>query len=142
MRKVGQAHRNRVSLILSGSVSLEPILEKAGLSAHANIFPVYDLKPWSEETAISCLEALAAAYGIDLQLEARRDMCRRLQHCIPHHVQMFFDQMHEHLRRAGRIIASLENVEWVHKHEMPGVRGQVDLQHYEGRLETFLGRAG
>ena len=26
--------------------------------------------------------------------------------------------------------------------EMQVVRGQVDLQHYEGRLETVLGRAG
>lgn len=142
LRKVGQAHRNRVSMILSGSVSLEPILEQAGLSAHANIFSVYDLKPWSEKTAISCLEALAEAYGIELQFEVRRDMCRRLQYCIPHHVQMFFDQMHEHLRRAGRKKASLEDVEWVYEHEMLGVRGQVDLQHYEGRLEAILGRAG
>ena len=25
---------------------------------------------------------------------------------------------------------------------MLGVRGQLDLQHYEGRLEAILGRAG
>ena len=142
LRKVGQAHRNRVSLILSGSVSLEPILVQAGLSAQVNIFSAYDLKPWSEGTAISCLEALANACGIELPFEARRDMCRRLQYCIPHHVQMFFDQMHEHLRRAGWKNASLEDVKWVYEHEMLGVRGQVDLQHYEGRLEAVLGRAG
>ena len=49
LRKVGQAHRDHVTLILSGSVSLEPLLEKAGLSAQANIFAPYDLKPWSDE---------------------------------------------------------------------------------------------
>ena len=69
-------------------------------------------------------------------------MCRRLRCCIPHHVQMFFDRMHDHLRRAGRKDASLDDVEWVYVREMQGVRGQVDLQHYEGRLETVLGRAG
>ena len=142
LRKAGQSHRNRITLILSGSVSLEPLLEQAGLSAQANIFSPYDLKPWSEETAVSCLEALAGSYEVGLPPEASRDMCRRLRCCIPHHVQMFFDKMHDHLRRAGRTEASLDDVEWVYLREMQGVRGQVDLQHYEGRLETVLGRAG
>ena len=142
LRKAGQTHRNRVMLILSGSVSLEPLLEQAGLSAQANIFSPYGLKPWSEETAVSCLEALAKSYEVGLAPEVSRDMCRRLRCCIPHHVQMFFDRLHDHLRRAGREDASLEDVEWVYVQEMQGVRGQVDLQHYEGRLETVLGRAG
>ena len=142
LRKMGQSHRDRVSLILSGSVSLEPLLEQAGLSAQANIFSPYDLKPWSEETTVSCLEALAESYEVGLGPESRRDLCRRLRCCIPHHVQMFFDRVHEHLRRVGRKDASLEDVESVYFREMLGVRGQVDLQHYEGRLETVLGRAG
>ena len=142
LRKMGQAHRGRVMLILSGSVSLEPLLEQAGLSAQANIFSPYDLKPWSEETAVSCLEALAESYDVGIPPEACRDMCRRLRCCIPHHIQMFFDRMHDHLRSAGRREASMEDVGWVYMREMQGVRGQVDLQHYEGRLETVLGRAG
>ena len=142
LRKVGQSHRDRITLILSGSVSLEPLLEQAGLSAHANIFLPYDLKPWSEETAVSCLEALAESYEIGLAPDTCLDMCRRLRCCIPHHVQMFFDRMHDHLRRVGRKDASQEDVDWVYEREMQGVRGQVDLQHYEGRLETVLGRAG
>ena len=65
LRKNGQEHRGRVCLILSGSVSLEPILQQAGLSAHANIFSPFDLKPWDEETASACLAALAGTYDID-----------------------------------------------------------------------------
>ena len=142
LRKAGQAHRNRITLILSGSVSLEPLLEQAGLSAHANIYLPYNLKPWSEEVAASCLEALAKSYGVNLGPEIRRDMCRRLRCCIPHHVQMFFDRMHNHLRHAKRKDASLEDVERVYVREMQGVGGQVDLQHYEERLEKVLGRTG
>lgn len=142
LRKAGQAHRNRITLILSGSVSLEPLLEQARLSAHANIYSPYDLKPWNEEVAASCLEALAASYEVRLGPEVRREMCRRLRCCIPHHVQMFFDRMHDHLRRTNRKDASLEDVEWVYVREMQGVSGQVDLQHYEERLEKVLGRAG
>ena len=142
LRKNGQEHQHRVCLILSGSVGLEPILQQAGLSAHANIFSPFDLKPWDEETASACLAALAGTYGIDLPLTVRQDMCRRLRCQIPHHVQQFFDNLHEHLRRADRRGASLEDVDHVYTTEMLGVRGQMDLEHYESRLRMVLGDKG
>ena len=142
LRKNGQMHRGRISMILSGSVSLEPILRQAGLSAHANIFSPFDLKPWNEGTAAACLGALGETYNIDLPCDVRRDMCRRLRCQIPHHVQRFFDVLHEYLRRADRHVACLEDVERVYTHEMLGIRGQMDLEHYEGRLRMVLGSEG
>ena len=142
LRRNGQTHRRQVTMILSGSVGLEPLLEQAGLSAHANIYAAYDLKPWSEETAAACLAELAGTYGIGLPPEVGEDMCRRLRCCIPHHVQMFFDKLHEHLRHAGRRNATTDDGERVYLHEMLSVRGQADLQHYEGRLQTVLGKSG
>ena len=142
LRKNGQMHRGRICMIISGSVSLEPILEQAGLSAHANIFHPYDLEPWDEETAMACLSALGESYGLDLPRNVREDMCRRLRRQIPHHVQRFFDVLHEDLRRAGRRAVSLEDVDRVYVHKMLGVRGQSDLQHYEGRLRMVLGDEG
>ena len=128
--------------IHSGSVGLEPILQQAGLSAHANIFSPFDLKPWDEETASACLATLAGTYEIDLPLTVRQDMCRRLRCQIPHHVQQFFDNLHEDLRRANRREASLEDVDRVYTTEMLGVRGQMDLEHYESRLRMVLGDKG
>ena len=142
LRKNGQMPRGRVCMILSGSVSLEPVLQQAGLSAHANIFTPFDLKPWDEETAAGCLSTLAETYGLDLPQAVRQDMCRRLRCQIPHHVQRFFDTLHEDLRRAGRHSASLEDVERVYDNEMLGIRGQMDLEHYEGRLRMVLGDEG
>ncbi len=142
LRKNGQTHRGRISMILSGSVSLEPILRQAGLSAHANVFSPFDLKPWDRETAMACLGALGETYGLDLPHAVRQDMCRRLRCQIPHHVQRFFDVLHEDLRRAGRRAASLEDVERMYDHEMLGIRGQMDLEHYEGRLRMVLGDEG
>ena len=142
LRKTGQTGQGRVTMILSGSVGLEPLLEQAGLSAHANIFSPYDLKPWSQETAVSCLGELADCYQIDLPPAIRQEMCKRLRCCIPHHVQMFFDRLHEHLRHARRERAQHCDVEWVYLHEMLSVRGQMDLQHYQTRLAAVLGREG
>ncbi len=141
LRKNGQAHRNRVILILAGSVSLEPILAQAELSAHANIYSPLDLKPWDDETAANCLAALAQTYGLDLPLDVCREMCRRLRCQIPNHVQQFFDNLREHLRRAGRREATMEDVGRVYN-QMLGARGQMDLEHYEGRLKMVLGRTG
>ena len=139
LRRNGQDYRNRICLILSGSVGLEPILRQAGLSAHANIFSSLDLKPWSEKTALDCLAALAETCQLDLPLAAREKMCRRLRCLVPHHVQRFFDSLDEALRLAGRRQASVDDVERVYTDEMLGVRGQADLDHYESRLKLVLG---
>lgn len=142
LRKNGQEHRGKISLILSGSVSLEPILQQARLSAHANIFSPFDLKPWDEKTASKCLGKLAKTYGLDLSQEVRQEICRRLRCQIPHHVQRFFDALHDYLRRADRKAASLDDVQRVYESEMLGVRGQMDMEHYEGRLRMVLGGEG
>lgn len=142
LRRNGQDHRGRICLIVSGSVGLEPILRQAGLSAHANIFAPLELKPWDEQTALDCLAALAENCRLNLPLEARQEMCGRLRCLVPHHVQRFFDSLDEHLRLAGRRQATVDDVSRVYEVEMLGVRGQSDLDHYEGRLKLVLGPAG
>ena len=142
LRKNGQAHRGQVRLILSGSVGLHPILHQVGLTAQANIYSPFDLRPWNEPTATECLAELAGTYELDLSPEIRADMCRRLRSLVPHHVQQFFDHLHEHLRRQGRHSASLEDVDHVYEKELLGVRGQTDLDHYESRLKVALNREG
>ncbi len=139
LRKNGQAHQGRVVIILSGSVGLEPILHRVGLSAQANIYQPLTLKPWNESVATECLKALADHYDIQLSIAVRREMCGRLRHLVPHHIQQFFDHMHEHLRREGRIRATKDDVAQVYTSEMLSVRGQVDMEHYEGRLRSVLG---
>ena len=142
LRKIGQDHRDRICLILSGSIGLEPILRQAGLSAHANIFSPLELKPWDEKTALDCLAALAETCSLDLPLAAGKEMCRRLRCLVPHHVQRFFDSLDEDLRLKARRQASLEDVERVYTDEMLSVRGQADLDHYESRLKLVLGPDG
>ena len=141
LRRNGQTHRDRVTMILSGSVGLEPILRRAGLAAHANIYAPFALESWDERTASGCIGALAETYRLELAADVRADMCRRLRRLIPHHVQLFFDHLHEHLRRSGRRMATREDVEHVYTRDMLSVRGQADLDHYETRLRLVLGTA-
>ena len=138
LRQNGQIHRETVTMILTGSVSLDPVLQQAKLSAHANIFPSLGLESWNEEVAADCLAALAEGYSIDLPVEVRQRMCSQLRCCVPHHVQQFFDYMHGYLQRSGRERATLNDVQTVYEQDMLGLRGQADLPHYESRLRLVL----
>ena len=142
LRKSCQNHQGRVCLIISGSVGLEPVLSQARLSAHANVYTTLDLRPWSHDVAVECLAALARGNGISLPEEIRREMCRRLRCCVPHHVQMFFHHLYEHLVRDQRNEATLDDVERVYQRDLLSVRGQADLVHYEERLRMVLGDEG
>ena len=142
LRRNAQAHRDRLCLIVSGSVGIAPILKQAGLSAAMNVFSAYELKPWSESTASDCLGELAANYGIELPVAVREAACRRLRCCIPHHVQQFFDALHRQLRLAGRSDATLEDADTAYRTDMLAVRGQIDMDHYEERLKMVLGTDG
>lgn len=138
LRRNCQTHQGRVSVIVSGSIGLEPVLHQAGLDAQANHFQPFELKPWSQQIAIDCLGELANSYDLDLPFEVRNAMCIRLRCCIPHHVQLFFDQLHNHLRLEGRTNATVDDVEIVYNRDLVGVRGQVHLEHYQSRLKMVL----
>ena len=139
LRQNAQTHRGRVSLLVSGSIGLEPILKQAGLSAHANILSPFELKAWNHRIASECLGSLALNYGVSLPEQVRADMCKRLRQCVPHHVQQFFDHVHQHIRSEGRSDATIEDVEQVYRRDMLGPHGQMAMQHYEERLRTALG---
>ena len=142
LRRNGQTHRGKISLIVSGSIGLDPILSQARLSAQANIFSSFELRPWDEQTSIECLGALARWHEVDLSMEVRRRMCDLLRCCIPQHIQQFFDHLHEHLRREARYVATIDDVTHVYYRDLLSVRGQFNLQHYEDRLRTVMGSQG
>ena len=139
LRKCGQSGERRVSFILSGSVSLLPILARAGLTAHANIYQPYHLEAWSDETAMSCLASLASNYELDLDPAIGPYVCQRLRSCVPHHVQIMFNLILETAQQTGDRRISLGTVKRIYDRGMLGVRGQADLQHYESRLHLVLG---
>lgn len=140
LRKNTIEHQGKVRTIISGSIGLEPILRQARLSATINHFTAFELKPWGEDTAIGCINALANEYGVQLQDSVPQEMVKRLGCCIPHHVQMFFSHIYDRCKRKGKMECSVEEVGEVYGKEMLGVRGHAELTHYEERLEMVLGK--
>ena len=56
-----------------------------------------------------------------------------------HRFEVSGNDRHPVVRRAGRCHATLEDVERAYTSEMLGPRGQLNLEHYEGRLRMVLG---
>ncbi|MGK3960679.1 ATP-binding protein [Sorangium sp. So ce118] len=133
-------HRSKIRLVVAGSIGLEPVLRQAGLSATINTFTPFELRPWDEETAVGCLEALANNYSVVLIEGAARRMVEKLGSCIPHHVQMFFNHVYNDTKRRAQQEVSLEDVERVYKHSMLSTRGHAELSHMEERLKLVLGQ--
>ncbi|XXX73180.1 ATP-binding protein [Sorangium sp. So ce134] len=132
-------HRSKIRLVVAGSIGLEPVLRQAGLSATINTFTPFELRPWDDETAIGCLEALANNYSVVLLEGAARSMVDKLGSCIPHHVQMFFNHVYNDVKRRGQQEVSPEDVERVYQHSMLSTRGHAELSHMEERLKLVLG---
>lgn len=139
LRKNSLEHQGKIRIVLSGSIGFEPILRQARLSATINNFQPFDLKPWDNKTAVGCLQALSAEYGVQFKEDAEKEMARRIGCCIPHHVQMFFSHVYDRCKRRGRMDFFPDEVNDIYESEMLGIRGHAELTHYEERLKLVLG---
>jgi uncharacterized protein len=132
-------HKSRVLQVLTGSIGIEPMLNQAGLSGTLNAYASFELRPWSEKTAIDCLLALAKSQDVPLDRDSAAHMVGLLNCAIPHHVQMFFDHVHTaYVQADGAIPINPEFVTTVFKETMTGLRGHPELLHLEERLRMVL----
>jgi len=139
LRSNGIRHPGKITMVIAGSIGLEPVVRQGGLSATLNTLTPFELRPWSRETAAACLRALAAGHQLTLPPEAVDEMLDRLGVCIPHYVQMFFDYAYREARLRGGNEVSRDLAAEVYRHSMLGTRGHAELTHLEERLTTVLG---
>ncbi|MDA3925774.1 MAG: ATP-binding protein [Kiritimatiellae bacterium] len=139
LRKNSIEHQNKIHMVISGSIGLEPVLRQAGLSSTVNNFMPFDLKPWSKGTAMGCLSALAAESRLQFDDNTEEQMVGLLGCCIPHHVQMFFDHALTYCIRHKEMTLSPEQAQEVYHTEMLSTRGHAELTHYEERLQLVIG---
>lgn len=132
-------HQEKVRMVMTGSIGLEPVLSQGELSATINTFQPFDLGAWSPATAQECLQALANQYGLTFVAGTPADMVDCLGVCIPYHVQLFFDSVYKTCRLRDLKVISQELVAEVYETNMLSVRGHAELSHMEERLKLVLG---
>ena len=125
-------------LILSGSIGLEPLVRRLGLSDRINHFYSLRLGPWSRETGIGCFNRLAASHGLRIEGGVAEAACDALGVGIPHHIQSFFARLRDFATLQGRESVSVDDVAEVYRTALLGPSGQNDLVHYETRLKEAL----
>lgn len=141
LRKQSIHHNGKIRFVVTGSIGFEPVLRQAGLSATINHFRAFTLDPWPAETAVGCLRALAENYGLRFEEGAPERVAERLGSCIPHHVQVFFGQIHEMTTKRGDRICSVADVDRVYEERMLSTRGHAELSTFEERLKMMVGKA-
>lgn len=138
LRRTALAHPQRLQVVLTGSIGLEPLLRRVGMSGAMNAYYPFEIRPWDKATACACLRALARNYDVYFATHADEQAISRLGVAIPHHVQLFFDYLLDHVRQRGAKAIFPGDVDEVYEQRMLGVRGQSMLAHYEERLEKVL----
>ena len=118
---------------------IEPALKHADLSATLNTFTSFVLPPWTDEAAKGCLEALSNQYEIPFQPEAISRILEILGCLIPHHVQLFFDNIYTDWKRRKYREVTPELVDEVYNTQMLSIRGHAELSHMEERLKMAFG---
>ncbi len=132
-------YKDKLRMVITGSIGIEPALKQAGLSSTLNTFAPYILPPWSRETAIGCLTALGNQYGISFQQEALDRIVDKLGYLVPHHVQLFFDTIFKDCTRHSRMEVTEKRIDEIYQTGMLGIQGHAELSHMEERLKTAFG---
>jgi hypothetical protein len=128
----------QVRWVVSGSIGLEPVLHRAGLTGLITHLRTYVVDAWDGPTTTGAVEALAEAYGLDLLPSAAEVVHETLGLGVPYHVQLLMDEVRRNARkRSGKI--SADDVTRVY--DSPGMASAVGahLLHLESRLVKVLG---
>ena len=125
-------------LILSGSIGLEPLVRRLGISDRINHLYPFRLGPWSREASVECFERLAQSHELPIEDGVADAVYDALGVGIPHHVQSFFARLRDFATMQGRNSVAVEDVGHVYRTGLLGPSGQNDLVHYETRLREGL----
>jgi len=138
VRSITINYKQRIRIVITGSIGLEPVLHQARLSHTINTFTPFEVDPWDRETAAGCLQALADNYGVIFREGVKERMIERIGSPIPHHVQMFFNYIYMDCKKRGDMHCTEEDAEQVYNSRMLSTRGHAELSTYEERLKSVL----
>ena len=124
--------------IVSGSIGLQPLVNRLGIPDRINHFYSVRLRPWDRETSVECFQRLATGEGLRLEGGVADAVYDMLGLGIPHHVQSFFARIRDFATLRGTSAVTVEDVRHVYRTGLLGPFGQNDLVHYETRLKDGL----
>jgi hypothetical protein len=137
LRRLTQDHKGQLSLVVTGSIGLAPLVARAGLSTTLNVYETMRLEPWPREVTLAALAALATHEALTWETGAAESVYEQLGIGVPYHVQLVFQALAEDaLRRDSRRLAPADVARvW---NDILLTRPSADLPHWEQRLRKAL----
>ena len=138
LRQIMGNYQQRLRFIICGSIGLEPVLRRHGLSHTIAHLQPFELASWSRKTAEDCLNALAVTYKVKWTAQTRNALLDSLGLYIPHHVQMFFGHLWIDCTKRDTNKITKTDVRRVYQNSMLSARGHAELADYEERLRRVF----
>lgn len=123
----------KLRFILAGSVGLDSVTRRHGLTDTINDLRDWRLGPYEASTADRFLAALARSYDMSLDTDMRRRICEHAEWLIPYHLQVIFSALREEARgdtpSKAQLEAAVENL----------LLRRTYFSSWEERLRSALG---
>ena len=129
--------RGTVHTLVGGSIGLEGILRRAGLSASINDLVPFRVDPWDRSTAVQFLHGLGRDIGFRLGDQSVARILDLLVDPVPYHVQLFVSALRSACKGDASLV-SPEAIDHCFDQQLAGESGTAHLDHYEKRLELAL----
>ena len=129
--------RGRVHTLVGGSIGLEGVLRRAGLSGTMNDLTPFRLDSWDPPTAVKFLKILGRDYNFALGDESVEQILDLLGDAVPYHVQLFFLALRDACKGDPQNV-SQHLIADCFADQLAGPSGTVHLDHYATRLEFAL----
>ena len=129
--------RERVHTLVGGSIGLEGLLRRAGLSASINDLASFRLDSWERSTAVDFLQKLGHDVGFGLDDESIARILDLLMDPVPYHVQLFYSELRAACSGDPSRV-SPTTIDRCFAERLAGETGTAHLDHYATRLEIAL----
>jgi energy-coupling factor transporter ATP-binding protein EcfA2 len=130
----------KISMLVSGSIGLEPILIRLKLTDLQSAMTPYRLRPWKKATAKNCFIALANYRNIKVDEEIFDYFLEQLGvKYVPQHIQKCWGRLYVYLQEEEKQKVVLADAEYVFNNVILKKESRSMISHYEDRLEETLG---
>ena len=130
------ALRGKVQTLVGGSVGLEGVLRRAGLSASINDLAPFPVTAWRRATAVAFLRRLGEESEFPLADRWIDTILDLLGDPVPYHVQLFFATLRDACGASTELSESL--IERCFEERLTGPSGTPHLDHHAARLELVF----
>lgn len=100
-RDLRQSHYQRVKWLLAGSIGLDTVAARLGLSDTINDLEPFPLPAFEEDIARAFLAELSNSYGMPLDEDLRRAIVQRVGWPVPYYLQLMFSQLRDEWSETG-----------------------------------------